>query len=51
MFVYLYLHVRDAVVPALVGLLASYFAGPRFAKRTKRQYDDLREEIDELLKE
>ena len=51
MFVYLYLHVRDAIVPVLVGFLASYFVGPWITKRIKKQHDDFVEEIDELLKE
>ena len=51
MFIYLYLYERDFFASTLIGCIAASLVGPWFAKRTKRQYDDLREEIDELLKE
>ena len=51
MFIFLYQYERDGFVPALVGCLAAFLVGPWFAKRTKKEYDDLNEEIDELLKE
>ena len=51
MFIYLYLYERDFFASTLIGGIAASLVGPWFAKRTKRQYDDLREEIDELLKE
>lgn len=50
-FIFLYQYERDAFVPTLIGCLAASLVGPWFAKRTKKQYDDLGEEIDELLKE
>ena len=51
MFIFLYQYERDSFVPVLIGALAASLVGPWFAKRTKKQYDDLSEEIDELLKE
>ena len=51
MFIYLYLYERDFFASTLIGCIVASLAGPWFAKRTKRQYDDLREEIDELLNE
>lgn len=51
MFIYLYLYERDFFASTLIGGIAASLVGPWFAKRTKRQYDDLSEEIDELLKE
>ena len=51
MLIYLYLHERDSIAPMLGGCLAAWLVGPWITKRIKKQYDDLGEEIDELLKE
>ena len=51
MFIYLYLHERDTIDSLLVGLFAALLVGPWIDKRVKKQYNDLGEEIDELLKE
>ena len=51
MFIYIYLYNRDFFISTLFGCIAAFLVGPWFAKRTKKQYNDLGEEIDELLKE
>ena len=50
-FIYLFLDDRVIFVSVLVSSIIASLVGRKTAKRVKKQYDDLGEEIDELLKE